>query len=88
MFFADDNEPMQLSRRYYERRDWQERARARRKFDGGRCVHCKRWVGFSGPGGVVHHLNYEHLYAERIEDLVTLCWEHHRQWHEDRRRAA
>lgn len=50
---------------------WAEMREARLKFDGRRCVDCRE----DGTASrlEVHHLTYDRLGHERIEDLVTLC---------------
>jgi hypothetical protein len=48
--------------------DWQRIRRERLQKDGFRCVRCARRHELQ-----VHHLTYERLGHERIDDLVTVC---------------
>jgi 5-methylcytosine-specific restriction endonuclease McrA len=65
--------------RYRRSRHWQEIRALRFERDGHRCQDCK---GKSGdPVLEVHHLTYDRLGRERLEDLVTLCQRCHSTRH-------
>lgn len=72
--------------KYRRSRHW-HRVRARRlEVDGHRCVVCK---GRSGdPRLEVHHVSYERLWRERLEDVVTLCVRCHAAEHQWAARAS
>lgn len=51
----------------YASEQWKAARRARIEFDGGLCVFCKL------PAEEVHHVTYENVGAEKLEDLRSLC---------------
>ena len=53
--------------RYLVTRRWQARRRLVLMRDGGRCRRCGR------RGNQVHHLTYERVGHEHLDDLVLLC---------------
>jgi biotin operon repressor len=61
---------------YYETYHWKSTRASRMEFDDYRCCHCR-----SEKNLQVHHWVYE-LFAEPLEDLVTLCEECHTRIHE------
>lgn len=44
----------------------------------GMCERCGKW-----PVVNVHHLTYERLFHERLEDLLGVCSKCHRELHHD-----
>lgn len=64
---------------YIKSAQWQQRASAMKMHTGYRCENCGKSRNLT-----VHHLNYDHLGDERIEDLKVLCWECHREEHRGR----
>ena len=60
--------------------EWDEKRRAVLKRDGYRCRRC----GTDQKTLTVHHRNYDNLGHERLEDLITLCPDCHKD--ADRRR--
>jgi len=61
---------------YYETEHWFKTRLSRFSLDDFRCCHCRGTDGLQ-----VHHWVYE-LFAESIEDLVTLCRTCHERIHE------
>lgn len=55
---------------------WREKRQRVLQRDGFKCFACGSDVDLN-----VHHLTYERIYQERIEDLVTLCRSCHRAYH-------
>jgi hypothetical protein len=70
---VEATEEMQLA--YYATEHWVAKRFERMTFDGFRCCHCK-----SADSLQVHHWAYE-LFAESIEDLMTLCGKCHDRMH-------
>jgi len=62
---------------YMHSREWCEVRQKRLKKDGYRCALCGTTEHLE-----VHHLTYERLGRERIDDLITLCKTCHKQAHE------
>ena len=64
--------------RYLRSPEWQARRRAVWSRAKGRCERC------GAPGRDVHHLTYERVGAERLDDLRLLCRRchclAHRRW--------
>lgn len=60
---------------YYATEHWVAKRLERMTFDGFRCCHCK-----SAESLQVHHWAYD-LFAEMIEDLMTLCKTCHERMH-------
>jgi hypothetical protein len=54
---------------YLASREWALLKNAVRERSGGICERCKQ-----GPYQQTHHLTYERLGCERLEDLQALCW--------------
>jgi len=54
-------------RKYIHSSQWRQKADERLKLDGGKCCVC------GGDATEVHHLTYENLGKEKMEDLVSLC---------------
>ena len=68
---------------YLRSKHWRSiRARALKR-DSRRCQTCRRTRRLE-----VHHLTYERLGEERLEDLVTLCQRCHSTAHQWERRGA
>lgn len=61
--------------RYYASPHWHDCRKARLYHDGYQCCHCKSKVSLE-----VHHWAYD-LFAEDIEDLMTLCSTCHERMH-------
>lgn len=53
--------------------DWMRRRAQRLKIAGGKCEACG-----SNKKIEVHHLTYARIYNESVEDLMALCYYHHR----------
>ena len=65
---------------YLQSRHWARfRAKAKRYY-GNKCARCFRY-GINGVTIDVHHLSYERLWHERLEDVQLLCRECHKQKH-------
>lgn len=60
--------PKWTYRRYLASREWGLKKRAVAERSGGICERCHR-----NPANQVHHLSYEHLYNEPLEDLQHIC---------------
>jgi len=58
---------------------WQERRLSALKIGNYKCVVCSKTKSLQ-----VHHLNYEHLYCERDEDLEIRCDNCHKKIHKRR----
>ena len=76
--------------RYLDSREWRERKRAywlsnRPNY----CWACNLPWEFGAKGFNFHHISYKNLYNEPLEDLVLLCFEHHKaieqEWPEAKR---
>jgi 5-methylcytosine-specific restriction endonuclease McrA len=65
--------------RYLNSPAWKQKRAERLKIDGGRCTACGTTEGLLG----VHHLNYDSLGCEDMEDLRTLCETCHTDLHDD-----
>lgn len=63
---------------YLKSEKWKTITSIRKELDGS-CVLCG-----SKDNLIVHHRHYENLYHESINDLVTLCKEHHDEFHNKR----
>lgn len=61
---------------YMQSDNWQAKRRLRLDADGHRCATCRRPRELE-----IHHLTYDRLGCERIEDLVTLCTRCHGELH-------
>ena len=53
---------------YLASREWALKREAVRKRSGNKCERCK-----TGPQDAVHHLTYEHVGNEPLEDLQAIC---------------
>jgi hypothetical protein len=62
---------------YYDSEHWELTRTKRYEFDGYRCVLC---VAPCHSELECHHFRYN-LFAEAIDDLVTVCAEHHKMIH-------
>lgn len=62
---------------YINSDEWKEKSRAMKKKFGYKCQLCNE----PGPGLSVHHRTYENLYHEPPEDLVVLCDNCHKKFH-------
>lgn len=60
---------------YYDTQHWLQRRLERMNFDSFKCCHCK-----SSEALQVHHWVYD-LFAESLEDLMTLCKTCHDRMH-------
>ena len=58
---------------YLNSREWQAKRALRLAKDEFKCVACGRKNGIQ-----VHHLTYERIFHEDIEDLMSLCYIHHK----------
>ena len=59
---------------------WQAVRKARFDFDGGRCVICHK--DLTGKTYETHHLHYQRLGHERMRDVITLCHQCHKDFHQ------
>ena len=59
---------------------WQTVRKARFDFDGGRCVICHKEL--TGKVYETHHLHYQRLGHERMRDVITLCPQCHKDFHQ------
>lgn len=59
---------------------WQAVRMARFKFDEGRCVICRK--DLHGEVFQTHHLHYQRLGNERLRDVITLCAQCHKEFHQ------
>ena len=66
---------------YYETDHWKETRQRRYEHDGYRCVVC---IGHNDCDLQCHHLVYN-LFAEKLEELITVCEQHHELIHENSR---
>lgn len=57
---------------YYESPQWKSKRLQKLRLVGHKCEVCGRTGSLD-----VHHLNYNHLYDELMEDLQALCRYHH-----------
>jgi predicted transcriptional regulator len=56
--------------------EWKDKANKVKERDGNQCVQCG-----SDKQLEVHHLTYDNIYEEPLEDLVTLCHTCHEKEH-------
>jgi len=64
-------------RAYILSEEWRELSLLTRKRDGYRCKQCGATSNLN-----VHHLHYNTLYHETLEDLVTVCQPCHKEIHQ------
>lgn len=62
-------------REYLRSREWKEKRNERLRYDKYKCRECGR------EAVTVHHLTYERLGNEDIDDLISLCRECHKAKH-------
>ncbi len=62
---------------YLESENWKIRSEFRKELDGYTCVLCGSIKSLE-----VHHRNYRNLYREKLGDLITLCKNCHRNYHD------
>lgn len=65
---------------YLKHPRWQTVRKARFDFDGGRCVICHKEL--TGKVYETHHLHYQRLGHERMRDVITLCPQCHKDFHQ------
>lgn len=65
---------------YIKHPRWQTVRKARFDFDGGRCVICHKEL--TGKVFETHHLHYQRLGHERMRDVITLCPQCHKDFHQ------
>lgn len=63
---------------YLESPEWKEKRELIFKRDGYICTKCKSRSAFHA-----HHLTYENIFNEKLEDLISVCAECHSQIHFD-----
>lgn len=59
---------------------WKSKRLERLKIDGHQCTVCG-----SKSELCVHHITYNNLYEEKMEDLITLCKKCHREEHKNKK---
>lgn len=59
---------------------WQAIRKARFDFDGGQCVICHK--DLHNVPFQTHHLHYQRLGHERMRDVITLCDQCHKDFHQ------
>lgn len=59
---------------------WQTIRKARFDFDGGQCVICHK--DLHNVPFQTHHLHYQRLGHERMRDVITLCDQCHKDFHQ------
>ncbi len=64
---------------YLQSPEWKDRAKECIKHYGERCAVCK--CGWRRRTLHVHHLHYQNVGNEQVEDLVVLCKTHHHEIH-------
>ncbi len=65
--------------KYIRTEAWHTKGKLRYEFDGGKCVVCQKQ--FSRDNTEPHHITYVRLGHEEMEDIITLCLQHHRTFH-------
>jgi hypothetical protein len=55
-------------KKYIQSPEWKKKREKAFEFLGRKCSKCKRTNNLD-----VHHINYDNLYEERINDVVVLC---------------
>lgn len=63
-------------RKYLASAEWKAKRDERMRMDRYLCFNCRSPFNL-----VVHHVSYENLYHEEMEDLITLCRECHKHVH-------
>ena len=61
---------------YMNSEDWKEKREQRKAIDGFKCVLCD-----SEDKLQVHHYHYDNAGDERMDDLITVCYDCHRKIH-------
>lgn len=67
-----------LYKAYIQTGTWRKTARRRMEIDGFKCQMCG-----TGKNLVVHHITYDHLGCEDMDDLVTVCKSCHEKIHSE-----
>ena len=62
---------------YLRTKTWREKANERLKRDGYQCVLCRSAKNLS-----VHHITYENIGFEKMDDLISVCKGCHEKLHE------
>lgn len=62
---------------YLKSDKWKEIATRKRRKAGHKCQLCNN----SNSVLHVHHTNYDHIYKERLQDLIVLCENCHKKFH-------
>lgn len=62
--------------KYLESPEWKAKRKSVFERDGYMCTKCK-----SEPAFHAHHLTYENIFNEKLEDLISVCAECHSQIH-------
>ena len=62
---------------YLRTKTWREKANERLKQDGYQCVLCRSAKNLS-----VHHITYENIGFEKMDDLISVCKACHEKLHE------
>ena len=73
-------------RDYLHHPHWQKVKKARFDFDGGKCAICHK--DLSGTAYQTHHLHYQRLGSERIRDVITICGQCHKEFHQSWKKSA
>lgn len=78
--YLSDGKPIDYNEYINKHPHWQAVRQARFDFDEGRCVICRK--DLHGEVYQTHHLHYQRLGHERIRDVITLCPECHKEFHQ------
>lgn len=68
---------------YLKSDEWRERRGRRLQLSDGKCEVCGSVKGLE-----VHHITYDRIFNEHMEDLMVVCYRHHRTAHNLRKRQA
>lgn len=66
--------------KYLSSEDWKKVRELVLKRDENKCQKCK-----TKNADEVHHLTYENLFNEKLEDLISVCHDCHKKIHEEQR---
>lgn len=73
---VEEFEPTINYKSYIQSKEWKKKAKAAKERAGWRCQLC------NNDGALhAHHRTYEHLGAEKDEDITVLCAECHSKFH-------
>ena len=71
-----------LKKKYMKSNRWKLKRKQRLKLDNYQCAVCSHNGLRCSQKLEVHHITYDNLGNENINDIVSLCRDHHQQIHD------